>query len=73
MLRVQPGHYRDSFRRVVYDVVRIKAGAWTFVAVGQSAIGLNLGPTNTRECETKEGAARLARLVISNALDERGN
>jgi hypothetical protein len=65
MLRVSAGHYRDSFRRIVYDVYRVKTGVWTFAA--HNAIGLNLG--RDRECETKEACERLARLSISDALD----
>ena len=70
MLRVSSGHYRDSFRRVVYDVYRVRQGVWSYRAVGQNAIGLNLGPENTRRHETKYDAERAARSIINHALRE---
>jgi hypothetical protein len=63
MLRVAAGHYRDSFRRIVYDVYRVKSGIWSFRTFSDT---VNSGGI---ECESKAACERIARLCISDALD----
>lgn len=68
MLRCAPGHYRDSFCRIVYDVRRARLLAatktitgWEYlIRHGETIVGINGGNLYA----TKEDAARAARSAI---------